>query len=216
MFRKASRAASSTILELISQTCDATVEELGATYSTILSQKTSDAFTDGKSSDIYRKERFSALMKAHSVNFTDTTLDQLAAAYKRFLELSLEVKPGAVSLLRYLKHVGKKIAIVTEGPEDAQKWTLEKLGIADSVDVLITTNRFGRSKVDGLFGLALKFFKIDAQDLVYVGDSLERDIYPARAEGILSIYFNETENVVLDMMDFRVNSMQKLKNILRL
>lgn len=155
-------------------------------------------------------------MKAHSVNFTDTTLDQLAAAYKRFLELSLEVKPGAVSLLRYLKHVGKKIAIVTEGPEDAQKWTLEKLGIADSVDVLITTNRFGRSKVDGLFGLALKFFKIDAQDLVYVGDSLERDIYPARAEGILSIYFNETENVVLDMMDFRVNSMQKLKNILRL
>ena len=70
--------------------------------------------------------------------------------------------------------------------------------------------------MDGLFGLALKFLEIDAQDLVYVGDSLERNIYPARAEGILSIHFNETENVVLDMMDFRVNSMQKLKNILRL
>ena len=75
VFRKASRAASFTILKLISQTCDATVKKLGITYLTILSQKTSNAFTDGKSSDIYRKERFSALIKAHSVNFINTTLD---------------------------------------------------------------------------------------------------------------------------------------------
>lgn len=214
-FRKASRAASSTVFELISQTCEATIEELRTTYSTILSQKTSNAFADGKSSDIYRKERFSALMKAHSIGFTDTTLDQLAAAYKSSLESSLEIKPGAVSLLRRLKHIGKKVAIVTEGPEDAQKWTLEKLGIASYVDVLITSNRFGKTKVDGLFGLALKHLEINAQDVVYIGDSLEKDIYPARAEGILTIAFNETLSVVLDVTDLRVDSLRKLETILR-
>jgi FMN phosphatase YigB (HAD superfamily) len=214
-FRKASRAASLPIFEHIAQSCDATVEDLRATYSKILSQKTSGAFTDGKSSETYRKERFSALMEAYSVRFTDTTLDQLAAVYKESLQSSLEAKPGAVSLLRYLKHIGKKIAIVTEGPEDAQEWTLEKLGIASNVDVLVTTNRFRRAKVDGLFVLVLKHLNIDAESIVYVGDSLERDISPARAEGILAVQFDEMESAFLDMTDLKINSLQKLENILR-
>lgn len=97
-FRKTSRAASSTVLDLISQTCYATIRDLRATYSTILSQKTSGAFADVKSSDTYRKERFSALMKAHSVHFTDNTLNGLAAAYQDSLKSSLEIKPGALSI----------------------------------------------------------------------------------------------------------------------
>ena len=215
-FRKASGAASFTIFELISQTCDANIEELRATYSNILSQKTSSAFTEGKSSDTYRKERFSILMKAHSASFTDDTLDQLAAAYERSLESSLEAKPGAVSLLRYLKSIRKKIAIVTEGPEDAQKWTLEKLGITDYVDVLITSNRIGRTKVDGLFELMLKQLEIDARDVVYVGDSVKRDLAPARAEGIFSILCSEAEELALDGQELKIDSLRKLENILRL
>ena len=54
----------------------------------------------------------------------------------------------------------------------------------------------------------------NSQDVVYIGDSLEKDIYPARAEGILTIAFNETESVVLDVTDFRVDSLRKLETIL--
>lgn len=213
-FRKASRAASSAIFEIIARNCNATVTELRTTYVAILSQKTSSALADGKSSKDYRKDRFSALMKAHSADFTDAVLDQLAVAYQNSLESALEIKPGAISLLKYLKQIGKRIAIVTGGPEDAQKWTLEKLGIASYVDVLITSNRFGKSKVDGLFQIALQHLKIDARDIVYVGDSVERDITPARAEGIFSIEFNEVESVVLDSKDLKINSLQKLENVL--
>lgn len=118
-FRKASLAASSTILLLISKECDATVESLRATYQHILSQTTSSAFTDGKSSDTYRKERFATLMATHSAPYTEKRLKELADVYKDSLEAALVIKSGAMSLLRYLKQLGKKIVIITEGPEDA-------------------------------------------------------------------------------------------------
>ena len=155
-------------------------------------------------------------MQAHSIPFTKATVDRLAIAYKSPLEASLELKPGAISLLRYLKCIGKRIAVLTEGSKDAQQWTLEKLGIKDHVDELITTNRIGRANVDGLFGLVLEHLKLDAQEMVYLGDNWERDVVPARAEGILAIHYSEAKSVSLDVMDLRINTLQKLENILRI
>ena len=146
-------------------------------------------------------------MEAYSVNHSDITLEYLAVAYRESLESSLEAKPGAISLLKYLKHTGKKVAIVTEGQEDAQEWTLEKLGSWCNIDMLSAANRFRRSKVNGTFGITLKHLNIDARDIAFVGDSLDRDGAPARAEGVPAIEFNE--------MDFRINSLQKLENIRR-
>jgi putative hydrolase of the HAD superfamily len=120
------------------------------------------------------------LSKISSVHQIPT--EDLQAAYK---------KAGARSLLTYLKSVGKKVVIITEGPHDAQEWTLEKLGLLDQVDSLATTNFFSVSKVGGLFNKVLGELKFDAEDLVYVGDSWERDMLPARACGIYSVYYSE-------------------------
>lgn len=79
-------------------------------------------------------------MKIHSVDSTNTTLNQLAAAYKQCFESSLKAEPSEISLLRYLNSRRKNIATMREGPEDAQKRTFEKLEIASNVDMLIDTN----------------------------------------------------------------------------
>ena len=42
--------------------------------------------------------------------------------------------------------------ITTEGPQDAQNWTVEQLGPAPYVDVLVTPNEVGLAKDAGLFG----------------------------------------------------------------
>jgi putative hydrolase of the HAD superfamily len=42
--------------------------------------------------------------------------------------------------------------IVTEGPRDAQKWTVEQLGLAPYMDVLVPSNEIGLAKDAGLFG----------------------------------------------------------------
>ena len=41
----------------------------------------------------------------------------------------LELKCGALDLLSMIKDMGKKIVVITEGPQDAQERTVQGLGI---------------------------------------------------------------------------------------
>ncbi|MCJ1351588.1 MAG: hypothetical protein MMC33_001572 [Icmadophila ericetorum] len=141
-------------------------------------------------------------------------LDELALVYETALGNALALKCGALSLLKQVKSKGKKIAIITEDPQDAQEWTVEQLGLKDMVDFLATTNFFVVSKVDGLFGKVLEQLKADASDMVVIGDSKERDIAPVMAQGIYAIYYAEAENFSLDLEPPQINSLKKLEFIL--
>lgn len=147
------------MFEQISKCSDTPIDELAETYTKILKQKTASAFTDGKTTDYYRRERFHAILEAHDIPVNEGRVAGLAFLYKDALAGALEAKPGALSLLRYLRSIDKKVAVITQGLQDAQEWTLEQLGLTEYVDLLVTTNKFGKSKVDGLFGNVLKYLK---------------------------------------------------------
>jgi FMN phosphatase YigB (HAD superfamily) len=215
-FRKASNAAAAEVFQHISSHSQVSVTELAASYSEIITQKTATAFTDRRTSDGYRKERFGALLEKHDLQVDENRLILLAALYKEALANALETKAGATTLLPYLRSIGKKIVIVTEGPQDAQEWTIEKLGLSEHLDELVTTNKFGKSKVDGLFESVITHLGIEGKDMVYIGDNYARDIIPARKQGITTIHFSEAENVVLSQGEMRVNSLLKIETILRL
>jgi putative hydrolase of the HAD superfamily len=215
-FRKASKAAAVEVFKHISSHSEIPAHELAASYSEILTQKTASAFTDGRTSDDYRKERFGALLEKHGLGADEDRLILLAALYKDELAIALESKAGALTLLPYLRSIGKKVAIITEGPQDAQEWTIEKLGLSKHLDELVTTNKFGKSKTDGLFPSVLSALGIEGKDMVYIGDNYARDIVPAQEQGITTIHFSEAENVVLSEQGTRVNSLLKIENILRL
>ncbi|KAL8770884.1 MAG: hypothetical protein Q9209_003535 [Squamulea sp. 1 TL-2023] len=214
-FRKASGTASVSVFNyLAAADPSTTVAELTTTYSKILSQITSGAFADGKTSDDYRRERFIALMQAHAFQYAEGDLRYMLTLYKDSLQSSLTLKSGASELLGKLKAMGKTVVVITEGPEDAQQWTLENLHIADKVDVLFTSNRMGKSKTDGLFGQVLRQLGIGAEKMVFVGDSLVRDILPASKEGVMTVHYDEAENLRLEMGSLRINSMWKLNELL--
>lgn len=215
-FRKASKAAAVEVFKHISSHSEIPAHELAASYSQILTQKTASAFTDGRTSDDYRKERFGALLEMHGLDADEDRLILLAALYKDELAIALETKAGALTLLPYLRSIGKKVAIITEGPQDAQEWTIEKLGLSEHLDELVTTNKFGKSKTDGLFQSVLSALEIEGRDMVYIGDNYARDIVPTQEQGITTIYLSESENVVLNKQGTRVNSLLKIENILRL
>lgn len=135
--------------------------------------------------------------------------------YKRSLREALTLKPGALDLLQCIKRRGKKVIVVTEGPQDAQLWTVEELGLRPYVDVLVTTNQIGKSKVEGLFSAVLDKYGIVASDMVYVGDNEKRDVVPAREAGILAVLFDEMGGCSFD--DFaalRIDSLGKLGDLL--
>lgn len=118
-------------------------------------------------------------------------------------------------LLQTLQGLEKKVIVITEGPADAQEWTVQELGIRSYIDVLVTTNEVGKSKVDGLFGIVLEKYGIAAEDIVYFGDNGIRDVQAARQEGIMAVLYDEKEQSRLnDASGLRVNSWAVIEKVL--
>jgi len=213
-FRRASSTATTKVLSAISSRHDIPIPALKEEYSKILREKTANAFSDGKTSFDYREGRFRSLLAHFSLPHDPQFMASLLESYEDTLTASLELKCGAVSLLSALKEMGKKIAVVTEGPQDAQERTIDALGIGKYVDFLATTNRFRVAKTDGLFAEVLRHLGISSGDMAYVGDSEERDMNPAMAKGIFSIHLAEAKHVSLDSSPPRINTLNKLQYIL--
>jgi len=214
-FRKASASASSAVFDAIQQQTGISIEALKSTYTEILRSKTASAFTEGRTSTEYRQDRFSRLLQAHGLETCDIRLERLLDIYKNSLQATLELKPGALSLLQSLKRLDKQVIVITEGPQDAQEWTIQELGIAPYIDILMTTNEVGKSKVDGLFSVVLEKYNINAGDIVYVGDNEVRDVVPARSEGLLAILYDESGETKLDGLNgLCVNSLGDLEDVL--
>jgi putative hydrolase of the HAD superfamily len=164
-------------LSAVSRNHNIPIDVLEKEYSKINSIKTASAFTDGKISDDYRKERFPAVLATFHIKPTPEYLNELAATYISSLQQELQLKPEATNLLSYLISIGKRILIISEGPQDAQEWTIETLELEHHF--LATTNFFGVSNVNGLFERVLNHLQIDASDLVFIRDNVERDVEPA-------------------------------------
>lgn len=190
-FRRASGAATGSVLQAVSSQYGSDLAELQQAYAKILREKTSAAFADGKTSTDYRRERFTCLLADMSLPHDEAFINGLLTRYEETLTASLQLKAGARELLVVLRDMGKKIVVITEGPRDAQERALQGLGIAPLVDVLATTGEFGASKVDGLFGMVLRKLGVPGGEVAFVGDNYERDVVPARKEGMLAIHFAE-------------------------
>lgn len=216
-FRRTSSKATAQVLHKISERHGIPLPALKEEYGRVLRAGTANAFSDGKTSFDYRRERFNAVLERFVQPLPQDErlfVAELLESYESTLTASLETKCGAIGLLSAIKDMGKNIVIVTEGPQDAQERTIEALGIAGYVDFLATTNHFRVAKTDGLFGKVLQHLDISPADMAYIGDSEQRDMEPATAEGIFCIHLAEAEHVSLDTNPPRVNTLRKLQYIL--
>lgn len=214
-FRKASGQASQSVFDTIQAKFGVNIDILKTSYQEILRTATASAFTDGRSSTDYRRERFTRLLQAQGLGSTNEFVNHLLDVYQSSLRRSLNLKPGVLSLLQTLQRLEKKVIVVTEGPADSQSWTLHELGLEPYVSILVTTNEAGKSKVDGLFGTVLEKYDIASEDIVYFGDNEVRDVQMAQREGILAVLYNEKQEAELENLGaLKLNSWQVLQDIL--
>ncbi|KAM0307932.1 hypothetical protein HYE67_000379 [Fusarium culmorum] len=213
-FRKASRAATTHCLNHIANKSQPTLRDLQDRYAIILKQGTAEAFTDGKTSHDYRRARFTATLSHFGLDHDDVCIDELLNTYERVLVDNLTLKPGATSLLQAIKGSGRKIAVITEGPQDAQERAVRDLGIEQYVDFLATTNYFGVAKTSGLFSKVLEHLNVQPHDMVFIGDSQERDIEPATKEGIYAIHLAEDQTEPLVLQRRSVNSLDVVARLI--
>ena len=85
----------------------------------VLKMKTANAFSDGKTSFDYRKERFASVLTHFFLSQDDQFMFELLESYEANHMASLELKCGTLDLLSIIKDIGKKIVVITEDPQDA-------------------------------------------------------------------------------------------------
>lgn len=214
-FRRATSAATGKVLESIRDQFALPLPDLKDAYGQILRESTSNAFSDGRTSHEYRRDRFFAVASRFDISLDDQFVTHLLRRYEETLKGNLELKSGVVELLSTIRRLGKNVAVITEGPQDAQEWTVENLGLTGYIDLLATTNHFKVSKTEGLFTRVLKELGIPPSEMAYVGDSEDRDMTPGIAEGLFCIHLSDKKNCDLEAYPPCVNTLNELTHILR-
>lgn len=102
---------------------------------------------------------------------------------------ALVLYPGVKHTLEVLKEEHISLALVTDAHSHNATKRLERMQIIEYFDLIVTNDMTGAKKPDHkVFHFALDLLKVKPSQAVFVGDSLRRDIEPARQIGMLTAY----------------------------
>jgi len=136
--------------------------------------------------------------------------DRYAACCRVYEEVKirdLAPYPYIEETLLSLKEQGLRLSVVTDAYRENALPRLEKTGLYRFFDSVITADMTGAHKPDpGVFLYALRELQCSPREVLMVGDSLRRDIAPAKRIGMLTAYarygdrnFHEERGEVADV-----------------
>jgi putative hydrolase of the HAD superfamily len=97
----------------------------------------------------------------------------------------LQFHPDVVDTLAQLKTKQVKTGIVTNGLKEDYEQVLQKLGAASHFDVTVGADSCSRAKPDSrIFLHAVQKLRLKPDEVLFVGDSLEKDYEGARKAGL--------------------------------
>ncbi|MGE6591100.1 HAD family hydrolase [Bacillus mycoides] len=102
----------------------------------------------------------------------------------------------------FLNHIKRhfKVGIITNGSTQRQKAKIMNTGLNEYFDTIIISEEVGFSKPDKrIFELALNKLNVQSEDVLFVGDDLEKDIAGCQNTNIKGIWFNP--NVIKNNTD---------------
>lgn len=104
---------------------------------------------------------------------------------------------GVAEMIESLKSRGIKVGIITDGRPEGQRNKLEALGL-DVDDVIITDELGGiqfRKPCDIAFRIMITRWRLNAADIVYVGDNPAKDFQAPQQLGMRSIWFKNVDGL---------------------
>ncbi|WP_231591776.1 HAD family hydrolase [Methanosarcina sp. WH1] len=147
--------------------------------------------------------------------FTEQAYLQCCEIYDREKLQNLELYPGVRDTLEELKKLGLRLAIITDSDRYHARARLMKVGLLDSFELLVSADMTGTKKPDPAhFLFALDILGLKPEESLVVGDSIKRDMAPARRLGLKTAYASygdwrpteETEQC----FDFQLKTFQDL------
>ncbi|MBU3968329.1 MAG: HAD family hydrolase [Euryarchaeota archaeon] len=109
--------------------------------------------------------------------------------YERKKLEAIDPYPNVLETLHQLKKMGFSLGVVTDAHIDHARSRLMKTRLFDLFDVLVTADMTGTKKPSPeIFFKTLEKLQITPDQALYIGDSLRRDIEPARKIGMVTAY----------------------------
>ncbi|MGC9436131.1 MAG: HAD family hydrolase [Methanomicrobiales archaeon] len=119
----------------------------------------------------------------------EETFARCCTSYETTKLARITAYPNTESTLRRLKQKGIALSVITDAHSRNARARLEKAGLADLFDHLVTCDMTGTKKPDPfVFQYALDWSGVPPDEVLVVGDSIRRDINPARGLGLLTAH----------------------------
>ena len=180
---------------------------------------------EGKIKDPYKfkllEEKTTWVRAQRFVMYFDCSFEEAVKINERYIEYLKEVIfpiDNAKEILEYLNKKQYEIYIVTNGPEEPVENKLNSINAIKYIKSVFTAEEAGYMKPHKEF--FDKFFeKIDTykkDDMLIIGDELEKDVLGGIQNGIDSCWFNakNIENTTGIKPNFEINNLVDLENIL--
>jgi putative hydrolase of the HAD superfamily len=152
-------------------------------------------------------------------SYSEETYIECSKLYEAVKIDSIQVYDGVIETLDKLHKTDLKLALVTDASTEKAMERLDKTKLKKYFDIIVTFDTTGKKKPEPdsiLF--AIKELDVTNNQTVLIGDSLARDIKPAKKLGLLTIYAaygdrNYMENRI-HKADFVIQKISEILSIL--
>ena len=133
---------------------------------------------------------FKQLLEKLNINLL--TFSKLHDIYWETFYTNLVCFEGVENFIKWNKQFGIKIGILTDYESEYQIIKLEKLGLLEYIDCIVTSEEVGIEKPSAkMFNTILQKMKLNITDVIMIGDNYEKDIIGARNLNIISYWINK-------------------------
>lgn len=120
----------------------------------------------------------------------ETAVDLAATTFAAEWRTNLYVYEDARGMLAAIP-AAVPVAVITNGPSDAQREKIQAVGLMDQVDVVVASGDLGIAKPDPrIFAVAADTLNVEAISCWHIGDGLDTDVAGANASGLTSVWLN--------------------------
>lgn len=121
--------------------------------------------------------------------------------------------------LEKLTSSGYLTGVIANGKSKIKQFRMHTLGVEDAINYLSTSETVGyRKPHPKIFEDMLSQLGTKPEETMYVGDDPLNDVAPARAMGMISVWFKEDDDVEVEPLpeeiDFTIRSTEELLTIL--
>ncbi|MDR0768160.1 MAG: HAD family hydrolase [Methanosarcinales archaeon] len=153
--------------------------------------------------------------------FSESLFEECCRIYEDVKVEHVALYDGVRETIEAVKEMGRSFIIITDADTENAYRRMKRVKLDGLVDDVITYDMSGKKKPDlGAFEFALKRSGANAADSMYIGDSLRRDIAPAKKIGMTTAYAaygdrNDHDRDFYFEPDYKLNHLGEIIDIIQ-